>query len=226
MGKAGDAAHPGGQPEPSPGSSSRPAAIETVSVCAHPGLPKADAKVGLGTHEISRAMAARKNAAAARGAWGATSRGGRSEPGRPLLLPLLLLMLILLLLLKGFQAVDRHEHAADSMNVPADAPHGPLGTAISTFRNAFFPKRSRGLAKGAQEQDSENRAGTGVRRAGRRQAEGAGRVTLGQQARALGSWRPRPHGSPPLGLRGPEQRPGLPGAISRGWFLSPKLRTN
>lgn len=159
-------------------------------------------------------------------AWGATSRGGRSEPGRPLLLPLLLLMLILLLLLKGFQAVDRHEHAADSMNVPADAPHGPLGTAVSTFRNAFFPKRSRGLAKGAQEQDSENRAGTGVRRAGRRQAEGAGRVTLGQQAQALGSWRPRPHGSPPLGLRGPEQRPGLPGAISRGWFLSPKLRTN
>lgn len=81
MGKAGDAAHPGGQPEPSPGSSSRPAAIETVSVCAHPGLPKADAKVGLGTHEISRAMAARKNAAVARDGLGSHKQGRQVRAG-------------------------------------------------------------------------------------------------------------------------------------------------
>lgn len=85
MGEAGDAAYPGGQlkspwcgrwAEPSPGSSSRPAAIEIVAVCVHPGLPKADAKAGSGTHEISQAMAVRKNVAAARGG------SGSCEPGR------------------------------------------------------------------------------------------------------------------------------------------------
>lgn len=62
--------------ELSPGSSSRPAAIEIVAVCVHPGLPKADAKAGSGTHEISQAMAVRKNVAAARGG------SGSREPGR------------------------------------------------------------------------------------------------------------------------------------------------